>query len=115
VRTAYDLCPNVYFQELWDDVSVKIQAGKQFSEPLFQSPLVPRSMAQMLHSAEKGGRLASVMELVSGYAEAELKEQIAELTRYIEPAMIVVMGGIIGTVAIALMLPIFSISRVMAK
>jgi type IV pilus assembly protein PilC len=72
-------------------------------------------MAQMLHSAEKGGRLATVMETVSGYAEVELKEQIAEITRYIEPAMIVVMGGIIGTVAIALMLPIFSISRIMAK
>jgi type IV pilus assembly protein PilC len=55
------------------------------------------------------------MELVSGYAEADLKQQIAELTRFIEPAMIVIMGGIIGTVAIALMLPIFSISRVMAR
>jgi type IV pilus assembly protein PilC len=115
VRTAYELCPNVYFRELWEEVGRQIQAGKQFSEPLFQNPLVPKSMAQMLHSAEKGGRLASVMELVSGYAEEELKEQIAEMTRYIEPAMIVIMGGIIGTVAIALMLPIFSISHVMAK
>jgi len=115
VRTASDLCPNIYFQELWEEVGRQIQAGKQFSEPLFHNPLVPKSMAQMLHSAEKGGRLASVMETVSGYAEAELKEQIAEMTRYIEPAMIVIMGGIIGTVAIALMLPIFSISHVMAK
>jgi type IV pilus assembly protein PilC len=54
------------------------------------------------------------MEQVSAYAEQELKEQIADLTRYIEPAMIIVMGVIIGGVALALLLPIFTISRVMA-
>jgi type IV pilus assembly protein PilC len=96
-------------------VGTQIQAGKQFSEPLFKSPLVPMAMAQMLQSAEKGGRLAQVMEQVSGFAETELKEQIADMTRYIEPAMIVVMGAIIGTVALALMLPIFTISRVIVK
>ena len=44
----------------------------------------------------------------------ELKEKIAELTRYIEPAMIALMGVIIGGVAMALLLPIFTISRVMS-
>ena len=44
----------------------------------------------------------------------ELKEKIAELTRYIEPIMIIVMGVIIGGVALALLLPIFTISRVVA-
>jgi type IV pilus assembly protein PilC len=115
VRTAEELCSNVYFQDLWRNVGLQIQSGKQFSEPLFQNPLVPKSMAQMLHSAEKGGRLAIVMEQVSGFAEEELKEEIAAMTRYIEPAMIMLMGGIIGTVALALMLPIFTISKVIVK
>ena len=52
----------------------------------------------------KGGRLTL----------ESLKEQIAELTRYIEPIMIIVMGVIIGGVALALLLPIFTISRVVA-
>ena len=68
----------------------------------------------MIHTGEKGGKLAYVMEQVASFSEQELKEQIAELTRYIEPAMIVVMGLIIGGVALALMLPIFTISRVVA-
>jgi type IV pilus assembly protein PilC len=115
VKTAHDLCPNSYFRELWDEVSTQIQAGKQLSEPMFKSNLVPRSVTQMLHSAEKVGRLAQVMEQVATYAEQELKEKIAEMTRYIEPIMIAVMGFIIGSVALALMLPIFTISRVLAK
>jgi type IV pilus assembly protein PilC len=114
VETAKDLSGNSYYRDLWQDVSAKIQTGKQLSEPLFSSDLVPRSVAQMLHSGEKSGKLGFVMEQVSGYAETELKEKIAELTRYIEPAMIIVMGAIIGGVALALMLPIFTISKVVA-
>src|SRR5688572_23767524 len=115
VGTAHALCGNVLFRELWDEVSRKIQTGKQLSDPLFASDLVPRAVAQMIHSGEKSGKLSSVMEQVAAYSEQELKDKITELTRYIEPAMIVIMGVIIGGVALALMLPIFTISRVVAK
>ncbi len=115
VTTAGDLCSNIYFRELWSDVLEKIQAGRQISEPLFDSPLVPRSVAQMIHSGEKSGKLSFVMDQVSMFAEQELKEKIAELTRYIEPLMIAMMGIIIGGVALALLLPIFTISRVVAS
>jgi type IV pilus assembly protein PilC len=115
VTTAHDLCPNTYFRDLWKQVGDQIQAGKQLSEPLFASSLVPRSVSQMLFSGEKSGKLAMVMEQVSAYAELELKEQITNLTRYIEPLMIVVMGLIIGGVALALLLPIFTISKVLAQ
>jgi type IV pilus assembly protein PilC len=115
VKTAEALCANGYFKDLWVQVSQQIQAGKQLSEPLFHSPLVPKPISQMLHSAEKSGRLAQVMEQVATYSEQELREKIAEMTRYIEPAMIMVMGAIIGSVALALMLPIFTISKVIAQ
>jgi type IV pilus assembly protein PilC len=115
VQTAHDLTSNTLYQEMWQDVLLKIQAGKQMSEPLATSPLVPRSLAQMVQSGERSGKLSFVLEQIAGYSEQELKETIADLTRYIEPAMIVVMGAIIGSVAMALMLPIFSISKVIAK
>lgn len=115
VITARELCPNSYFKSLWNQIEHQLQHGKQFSEPLFNNPLVPRSIAQMISSAEKGGKMASVMEQVATFSEQELKEKITEMTRYIEPAMIVLMGCIIGGVALALMLPIFTISRVMAQ
>ena len=114
VTTANDLCENVYFRELWTTVLDRIQTGRQLWEAMSDQPLIPRSIAQMIHSGEKAGKLAFVMDQVSAFAETELKEQIAELTRYIEPIMIIVMGVIIGGVALALLLPIFTISRVVA-
>lgn len=115
VQTTHDLCENSYYRDLWNSVSTQIQAGKQLSEPLFESNLVPRAVSQMLHSGEKSGKLSQVMEAVAGFSEQELKEQITELTRYIEPIMIMVMGLIIGGVAMALLLPVFTISRVMSQ
>jgi type II secretory pathway component PulF len=114
VQTARDLCGNCYFQELWDRVGEQIKAGRQLSDPLFDSPLVPAAVSQMISSGEKSGRLPAVMEQVAGYAETELREQILQLTRYIEPAMICAMGLIIGGISLALLLPVFTISRVMA-
>ncbi len=114
INVAHDLCANSHFRQLWRRAGEQIQSGKQFSDPLFDSPLVPRSVAQMIYSGEKSGKLAQVMDQVSGYAEQELKEQIAALTRYIEPAMIILMGFIIGGICLALLMPIFTISKVMA-
>lgn len=114
VENTIDACGNVYYQRLWQDVSSRIQQGKPMSEPLGQSDLVPADVAQMLYSGEKSGKLAMVMDQIAGYTESELKEKIAELTRYIEPAMIIIMGLIIGGVALALMLPVFTMGRVVA-
>ncbi len=114
VSVAHDLSSNTYFKDLWRSVGNQIQAGRQFSEPLFRSVMVPRSIAQMIFSGEKSGKLAAVMEQIASYAEQELKEQIAHLTRYIEPVMICAMGLIIGGVSLAMLLPVFTISRVIA-
>ncbi len=113
VNTARDLCSNGYFRDMWDRVLEQIKAGKQMSEPLFASRLIPRSVAQMIHSAERSGKLSTVMEQVAGFSEDELKETVTELTRYIEPAMIIVMGAIVGGIALAMLLPIFTISKVL--
>jgi type IV pilus assembly protein PilC len=114
VTTAHDLCGNTYFKDLWKRIADQIQTGRQLSEPLFESSLVPRSVSQMIYSGEKGGKLAMVMEQVANFSEQELKEQILQLTRYIEPLMIVAMGLIIGGVSLAMLLPIFTIGRVVA-
>jgi type IV pilus assembly protein PilC len=114
VENTIDACTSLPYRRLWQSVSVQIQQGKPMSEPIGQSNLIPGDVAQMLHSGENSGKLAVVMEQIATYTESELKDKIAELTRYIEPAMIIIMGAIIGGVALALMLPVFTISRVVA-
>jgi len=114
VENTIDAAANHYYRSLWREVSSSIQQGKPMSEPIARSSLVPPDVAQMLHSGENSGKLNMVMDQIAAYTESELKEKIAELTRYIEPAMIILMGALIGGVALALMLPVFTMSRVVA-
>ncbi len=115
VENTIDATTNNCYRTMWTGVSTRIKQGKPMSEHLSQSSLVPSDVAQMLQSGESSGKLAMVMEQVATYAEAELKEKITELTRYIEPAMIIIMGLIIGGVALALMLPVFTMGKVVAS
>lgn len=117
--TARELATNVWYRALWEDVAEQIRAGRPVSEPLrstsLAQALVPPSVAQMVKAGENGGRLSQTAEKIALHAERELKESVEAITRYIEPAMIVLMGGIIGGVTMALLLPVFTVGRVVAE
>lgn len=110
-----DVAGNHYYQCLWDEVRNKVQNGAQLSEPLLKSPLIPKSVGQMIMSGEKTGELANVVTRVAAYMEEDLRTAIKTATQFIEPVMIGVMGAMIGGVAIAMLMPILTISRVMAQ
>ncbi|MEM9415541.1 MAG: type II secretion system F family protein [Planctomycetota bacterium] len=110
-----DVTKNRYYDAFWEGVDQRLRTGSQLSEPFFHGgDLMPRSVAQMIAAGEKAGRLGEVLHKVAAYTEEEFDEQVKNATKFIEPAMVVTMGSIIGFVAIALLLPIFQVSTVVA-
>ena len=110
-------CGNYYFNRLWSVTDMKIRDGYQLSDSILLSPyshLVAPGIIQMLRAGEKSGHLAEVCDKVSSFYEKKLQISIKTATSLIEPIMIIIMGGIIGTIAIALLLPVFRISSVMS-
>ena len=89
-------------------------AGKTMAEVLQESTLIPAPVASMLAAAERTGKLPETLDRIADAAEHDLDEAIKTGTQMIEPAMIIIMGGVIGGIAVALLLPIFTISNVMA-
>jgi len=110
-----DVAGNHYYQLLWDEVHAKVQNGAQLSEPLLKSPLIPKSVAQMILSGEKTGELSNVLTRVAAYMEEDLRTAVKTATQFIEPVMIGLMGIMIGGVAIAMLMPILTISKVMTQ
>ena len=110
-----DVAGNHYYELMWEEVRLKVQNGTQLSEPLLKSNLVPKSVAQMIMSGEKTGELASVLNRLSSYLEEDLRTAIKTSTQFIEPVMIGLMGIMIGGVAIAMLMPILTISKVMTQ
>lgn len=105
---------NALYDRMWDAMEQDVRDGKQISETVAQTPFVPKSVASMIASGERSGRLAEVMERIAAFSEEELDAAIKQVTSYIEPIMIMLMGVVVGGVAIALLLPVFSMGRVMA-
>ena len=110
-------CDNYYFKRLWAGVNDKIKDGYQLSESIMISPssnLMAPGIIQMLKAGEKSGKLGDVCDKISVFYEKKLEASIKNVMALIEPIMITILGSIIGTIAIALLLPVFRISNVIA-
>jgi type IV pilus assembly protein PilC len=124
-------CENYYFQRLWATTDEKIRDGYQLSESILISQgregvrigkknrsrtnqLIAPGVIQMLRAGEKSGKLGEVCSKISAFYEKKLEASIRSVMALIEPLMITILGIIIGTIAIALLLPVFRISSVIA-
>jgi len=111
IRLAGEVSGNYFYVQLWQRVLDEVTGGKRICEVLKDSPLFPRVLVQMISSGEETGKLDSVLERVSTYYDQEVEISIKATTSLIEPIMISVMGLVVGTIGLALMLPIFSLSK----
>lgn len=105
---------NIFFKRIWIDLGNKLTEGASLSEEMFGYDLIPPCVAQMVAAGEQTGKLGAVMERVAGFCEEDLDTTIRTATGLIEPAMIIIMGIIVGGIAMALLLPVFSLSKVVA-
>ena len=105
---------NVHYDRLWSSMEAGVRDGRQMSDAVFEAPFISRNVASMIASGERSGRLASVMERIATFSEEELDVSVKQVTSYIEPIMIIFMGVVVGGVAMALLLPVFSMGKVMA-
>jgi type IV pilus assembly protein PilC len=106
-------CDNEYFERFWSETCDRVEAGFQFSEAMnlaSYSELIPPAIIQMIRAGEKSGTLGSVCGKVSDYYDKKLRSSVKAVTSMVEPLMIIIMGCIIGTIAVALLLPIFRLS-----
>ena len=101
---------NVHYAGSWRHAGERVAAGTPINTALAGNPLFPASVLQMIASGEKTGRLGPVLERVGVHYEKEVEAALASAMRMIEPVMTVLMGGIIGTLALAMLLPIFKLS-----
>jgi len=114
VLITRDVVGNRLFGQIFEDAHRRLERGEQLSQCLLDAPYFPRPVWQMLNAGERTGQLGPAMDRVAKMCESDLQHAIRSITQFIEPAMIVIMGIIIGGIALAMLLPIFQISKIMA-
>jgi type IV pilus assembly protein PilC len=106
---------NYFFNRMWRGVADRAREGSTLSDELKTYPLIPSTVAQMIAAGEKTGKLSLVMNRVAGFCEDDLRTAVKSVTTMIEPMMIGIMGVIVGGIAMAMLLPVFSVARLIAK
>jgi type IV pilus assembly protein PilC len=88
-------------------VKNKVVEGKTLTEPLEKIKYFPEMVAQMIKVGEQTGQVDQMLDRVSSVFEEEVSRLVGEMTKMIEPLIIVVLGGIIAFILVAMYLPIF--------
>lgn len=105
-----DVSGNRWFKRMWRQVYGSVKQGRKISHPLQKSLLLPKSVIQMISAGEESGKLGEVLDEVSSFYAKQLRETIKTVTAMIEPIMIIIMGSVVGFIAMAIILPIFKLS-----
>lgn len=101
---------NLVYRRLLMRVSQKVQTGKSFSKALYEEPLVPNILVQMVHIGEETGELAYILKNLATFYRRELDTAIDSIIGLIEPAMIVGLGLGVGVLVSAILLPMYSLT-----
>jgi type IV pilus assembly protein PilC len=101
-------------EAFWNTVDARLRDGGSLVDALRAETLLPATMVSMVAAGERTGRLPEVLARGADFAEEDLETALKQATSLLEPVMILVFGSILGAVAIALLLPLFSVSKVVA-
>jgi type IV pilus assembly protein PilC len=89
--------------------SERVHEGVPISIPLSEDPIFPPMVSQMVKIGEETGELDKMLGKIADFYEDEVDASIASLTSIIEPILMIFVGAMVGTVVIAMYLPMFKL------
>jgi general secretion pathway protein F len=113
--TAMNIVKNVLENALLESVVTtaisSIREGESIAEPLKRSGEFPPMVTHMIAIGEKTGQLEQMLENVSRAYEADVEVKVVALTSLLEPLMIVGLGGVVGFIAMAILMPLIQMNQ----
>ena len=104
-----DTTGNIVLAHATRDVQESVRRGETLAGPLANHPVFPPMVVQMLSVGEDTGALDTMLHKIAEFYDAEVEATTESLTALLEPLMIAFLGGIVGSMIIALYMPIFKI------
>lgn len=92
-------------------VAKDVEEGQSLSAPLARNQFFPPIAVEMIAVGEQSGNVEKMLFKVADAYEKEVESNIVMITSLLEPAMILVMGGVVGFIVISILLPIFEMNQ----
>jgi len=106
---------NAVFERMYQRVYESIREGDTIAEPLRESRLVDDMVTNMVEVGEETGELDTMLYKIADFYDEEVDVAVKSLISLLEPLMIIVLGGIIGTIVVALFLPMIGLLEGLSK
>ncbi len=114
VPGSLDVCADVVGNAHYKDMIVRtkkeIMDGNSITTVFAQDPTIPKMVSQMMSVGEESARLAEVLDKLTQFYTRELENKVANLVHAIEPMIMLVMGGAVGVMVAAIMMPMYSMA-----
>jgi type IV pilus assembly protein PilC len=88
----------------------RVKEGVSLSNALAETDLMPRMVIEMISVGEATGALEEMLLQVADFHEDELDLYLSRVTTWVEPALLLLMGGVIAIILIAMYLPVFHLA-----
>ncbi|MDY3228717.1 MAG: type II secretion system F family protein [Kiritimatiellia bacterium] len=110
LKIAEETCGNAVIGQALAEARKRVTDGTSISGPLAASGVFPRLMTDMLAVGEQAGNMAGSLEHIGKRYQKDMDRNIATFTNALEPLLIVLIAGVVGFVAVAILMAVFQIS-----
>ncbi|MDP3994170.1 MAG: type II secretion system F family protein [Candidatus Doudnabacteria bacterium] len=112
LRITANTMTNLYYQRALSDVSEKVKVGVDLVVALEKYPkLFTPMVTEMIQVGEESGTMEKVLGEVANFYEADIDDTMKNLSSIVEPVLVMVIGAVVGVLAVGLILPIYSIGQ----
>jgi len=111
LETVAKTAGNKVIEKAIDSSRDSIKEGGRISDPLKKSNIFPPMVIQMISVGEETGSLDNMLTKIADFYDTEVDTAVKGLTSMIEPLIMIVLGVVIGTIVVAMMMPMFSLGE----
>jgi type IV pilus assembly protein PilC len=111
LRTIATAMGNSLFQDLVNYAAQEVSKGANLTVPLSKAEIFPITLLKILATGEITGKLDQISADMGKYYEEEVDDTTANLTKLIEPLILLFVGGLVALIAVAIYLPIYSLGQ----
>jgi type IV pilus assembly protein PilC len=113
IRSMADVTDTVYYKRYYYKLADEIEVGESFANAFKKlkdtNTLLPLSVQQLISTGEKSGKIAEMLLRVADIYEKKAEEWAERLPVILEPMLLIFLGGLVGTIAFAIIVPIYSL------
>jgi general secretion pathway protein F len=101
-------------EKVFEEATKRVTEGGKMSEELKKSAIVPQLVTRMLAISEETGKIGPMLQHVADIYEEDLEKSLSQLTTLLQPALLILLGVIVGVVILSVLIPLTDVSSFLA-